>query len=110
VSRFVRYSRNLFPSYRVPYRRSIRYASPLVSWHELELAESMPEWSCAYRPDSPRLLVPGSHWVEAEQRGQRFVSDALRPLVLTPDSPYRTRQPFTGQRSIVLVFCLGAPL
>jgi AraC family transcriptional regulator len=94
----------------VPYHRSIRYVSPLVSWHELVLAESMPEWSGAYRPDSPRLLVPGTRWIEAEQRGQRFVCDALTPLVLMPDVPYRTRQPFTGQRSIVLVFGMDAPL
>jgi AraC-like DNA-binding protein len=31
------------------------------------------------------------------------VCDALTPLVLTPDLPYRARQPFAGQRSTVLV-------
>jgi AraC-like DNA-binding protein len=91
----------------MPYRRTTRYASPLMAWHELVLAESAPEWSDIYRPDSPRLLIPGSRWIEAEQRNRRFICDALTPLVLTPDAPYRTRQPFAGQRSIVLVLERG---
>jgi AraC-like DNA-binding protein len=52
-------------------------------------------------------MVPGSHWVEAEQRGERFVCDALSPLWLTPAEPYRMRQPFAGQRSVVLIFGAG---
>jgi len=88
----------------MPYSRTVRYESPLVAWHELELTEPAPQWSGAYRPESPRLMVPGSHWVEAEQRGERFVCDALSPLWLTPAQPYRMRQPFGGQRSVVLIF------
>lgn len=88
----------------MPYRRTVRYESPLVAWHEIELTEPAPQWSAAYRPESPRLMVPGSRWVEAEQRGERFVCDALSPLWLTPALPYRMRQPFAGQRSLVLVF------
>lgn len=91
----------------MPYRRTIRYAGPLVAWHELELEASMSEWSSTYRAESPRLLVPGSRWIEAEQRGRRFLCDALTPIALTPEVPYRTRQPFVGQRSIVLVFESG---
>ncbi len=92
----------------MPYRRTVRYESALVAWHEIELTEPAPQWSSAYRPESPRLMVPGSHWVEAEQRGERFVCDALSPLWLTPAQPYRMRQPFAGQRSVVLVFGAGA--
>jgi AraC-like DNA-binding protein len=88
----------------MPYRRTVRYASPLVAWHELVLAESAPEWSDTYRAASPRLLIPGSRWIEAEQRGKRFICDALSPLALTPEVPYRTRQPHVGQHSVVLVF------
>lgn len=88
----------------MPYRRTIRYESPLFAWHELELTEPAPQWSSAYRPETPRLMVPGSRWVEAEQRGARFVCDALSPLWLTPAQPYRMRQPFAGQRSVVLIF------
>jgi AraC family transcriptional regulator len=93
---------NLEPS--MPHRRTIRYASPLVAWHELVLEESASDWSITYRAESPRLLVPGTRWIEAEQRGRRFFCDALAPLVLTPEVPYRTRQPFGGQRSVVLIF------
>lgn len=88
----------------MPYRRTVRFESPLVAWHEIELTEPAPQWSGAYRPESPRLMVPGSRWVEAELRGERFVCDALSPLWLTPATPYRMRQPFAGQRSLVLVF------
>lgn len=88
----------------MPYRRTVRFESPLVAWHEIELTEPAPQWSGAYSPESPRLMVPGSRWVEAEQRGERFVCDALSPLWLTPATPYRMRQPFAGQRSLVLVF------
>lgn len=87
----------------MPHRRSVRYAGPLVAWHELELAEAAPGWSDTYRAQTPRLLIPDSAWIEAEQAGQRFVCDALTPLALTPEVPYRTRQPHAGQRSIVLV-------
>jgi AraC-like DNA-binding protein len=95
----------------MPYRRCVRYASPLVAWHELTLTEAKPRWGAIYRVDSPRLLIPGSGWMEAEQQGQRFVCDALTMLTLTPEVPYRTRQPHAGQRSVVLVFsgsALGA--
>lgn len=88
----------------MPYRRTVRYASPLVAWHELVLEASAPAWSDTYHAESPRLLIPGSRWIEAEQRGQRFFCDALSPLALTPEVPYRTRQPHRGQRSVVLVF------
>lgn len=88
----------------MPYHRAVRYASPLLAWHELELTEAVPAWSDHYRPDSPRLMLPASHWIEAEQGGQRFVCDSLSPLWLTPALPYRMRQPFKGQRSVVLVF------
>jgi AraC-like DNA-binding protein len=91
----------------MPYHRTVRFASPLVAWHELVLSEPAPDWSHVYRPESPRLLVPGTRWIEAEQHGRRFFSDALTPLVLTPEVPYRTRQPFVGQRSVVLVFQRG---
>jgi AraC family transcriptional regulator len=91
----------------MPYRRTVRYASPLVAWHELVLTEPAPDWSTVYRAESPRLLVLGSRWIEVEQRGRRFFCDALTPLALTAETPYRTRQPFVGQRSIVLVFDSG---
>ena len=88
----------------LPYRRTIRFESSLVAWHELVLTESAPAWSDVYRAESPRLLIPGSHWIEAEQCGRRFFCDALTPLALTPEVSYRTRQPHRGQRSVVLVF------
>lgn len=88
----------------MPHRRTIRYASPLLAWHELVLEVPADDWRGTYRADSPRLLVPGSGWVEAEQQGQRFICDALTPLLLSPAVPYRTRQPFAGQRSVLLVF------
>lgn len=88
----------------MPFHRNVRYASPLVAWHELVLAEPAPEWSDTYRAETPRLLIPGSKWIEAEQRGHRFVCDALTPLALTPEAPYRTRHPHVGQHSVVLVF------
>lgn len=91
----------------MPFHRIVRFLSPLVAWYELVLAESAPDWSSSYRAETPRLLVPGTRWIEAEQRGRRFVCDALTPLILVPDEPYRTRQPFAGQRSIVLVFESG---
>lgn len=88
----------------MPYLRTIRYASPVVAWHDIVLTEAAPAWSSAYRADSPRLLVPGSRWIEVEKQGRRFVCDALSPLQLTPEVPYRMRQPFEGQRSVLLVF------
>jgi len=95
------------PDRTMPYRRTVRYASPLVAWHEIVLTEPAPEWSDAYMAESPRLLIPGSRCIEAEQRGQRFFCDALTPLAVTPEVPYRTRQPHVGQRSVVLVFESG---
>ncbi|MCW5635281.1 MAG: helix-turn-helix transcriptional regulator [Rubrivivax sp.] len=94
----------------MPYQRTIRYTSPLLAWHEIELTEPAPQWSGAYRPETARLVLPGSCWLQAEQAGERFVCDALSPLWLTPERPYRLRQPFAGQRSVVLIVGARADL
>jgi AraC family transcriptional regulator len=92
----------------MPYLRHVRYHSPLLAWHDIELAEPAPGWSERYQADSPRLLVPATGWIEAEQAGTRFVRDALSPLELLPERPYRVRQPFAGQRSVALIFSPAA--
>lgn len=87
----------------MPYLRNTRLVTPLLSWLDLELLEPLAEWSDAYRVESPRLLLPRTHWFECELGGRRRVHDSVSPLWLTPDVAYRMRQPTRGQRSIVLV-------
>lgn len=88
----------------MPYARTVRYASPIVAWHDLALLEAAPSWSDSYRVESPRMIVPRSLWLEADRGGMRTVCDSLTPLRLAPDVPYRMRQPFKGQQSVVLIF------
>ncbi len=86
----------------MPYKRSLRLQTRLLSWHDITLLDSVSDWSDAYRAASPRLLIPQSHWLECELAGQRYVCDSVCPLWLTPDHEYRMRQPWVGQRSAVL--------
>jgi AraC family transcriptional regulator len=86
----------------MPYKRSLRLQTSLLSWHDITLLEPVSAWSDAYRAASPRLLIPQTHWLECERGGQRYVCDSVCPLWLTPDHEYRMRQPWVGQRSVVL--------
>jgi AraC-like DNA-binding protein len=88
----------------MPYTRSILADTPLLTWHELTLLAPVPQWSVPYRAPTPRLMIPASRWVEVERGGCRFVCDALSPLWLRPDQDYRLRQPWPGQRSLVLLW------
>jgi AraC family transcriptional regulator len=92
----------------MPYTRLVKLQTPLAAWHELTLLETRPDWSEAYRAASPRLLLPRSHWIECELAGRRSVCDSVSPLWVTPDTEYRLRQPWAGQRSAVLI--VDAPL
>jgi AraC family transcriptional regulator len=94
----------------MPYERTIRFESPLLSWHELRLLAGASDWSPAYRAATPRLLLPRSHWIECERSGRRFVCDPVTPLWLTPDLEYRTRQPWAGQCSTVLILPSAWPV
>jgi AraC-like DNA-binding protein len=75
----------------------------LLEWHELRLIEAAPAWSPEYRPASARLLLPRTRWVECELQGRRILCDPLSAVWLTPARSYRLRQPWRGQRSVVLV-------
>jgi AraC family transcriptional regulator len=90
-------------SWRVPYRRVVQLQTPLVAWHDLTLLDSQPQWSPAYCPESPRLLLPRSDRLVCEMQGRRIVCDAISPVWLLPDRPYRLQQPVGGQRSLVVV-------
>lgn len=87
----------------MPHERIVRLATPLVEWHDLRLLEAAPDWSPPYRAPAARLLVPRSDWIECDLDGRRHVCDRLDGLWLTPAAPYRMRQPWRGQRSVVLV-------
>jgi len=88
----------------MPYRRVIHLQTPLVEWHDVTLLERQPDWSESYRAPTPRLLIPRNGWLHCETDHHRGVFDAVRPLWLMPDMPYRIRQPCTGQRSVLAVF------
>jgi AraC family transcriptional regulator len=87
----------------VPYRRVVHLQTPLVAWHDLTLLDSQPLWSPAYCAESPRLLLPRSDRLLCEMQGRRVVCDAISPVWLLPDRPYRLQQPVRGQRSLVVV-------
>ena len=93
----------------MPYKRSVRFETALLSWHDVTLLEPAPQWSATYRVASPRLLVPLTRWVECAVSGRRFVCDSVRPLWLTPDDAYCMRQPWLGQRSVVLILNPALP-
>lgn len=86
----------------MPYRRVPVAHTPLLVWDQLELQGGLPEWGPSYQPASPRLMLPLERCVQCEIDGQRFVLDAGSALWLTPRQAYRLRQPFAGQRSMVL--------
>jgi AraC family transcriptional regulator len=87
----------------MPYHRDIRFSSALVGWHELRLLEAQADWGDEHQPATPRLVLPLSRWIECRIEGRALACDAISPLWLTPDSPYRLRQPWADQRSLVLV-------
>lgn len=93
----------------MPYTRSIRFETALLGWHDITLLEPVPQWSATYRVTSPRLLVPLTRWLECAISGRRFVCDSVRPLWLTPDDAYCMRQPWLGQRSVVLILNPALP-
>jgi AraC family transcriptional regulator len=93
----------------MPYERRVRFASPLVAWHELRLLEAHAGWGEWHRAPSPRLVLPQSGFGECEVAGGRRGFDALTPLWLTPEQAYRLRQPRAGQRSVVLVLSAEPP-
>ncbi len=90
----------------MPYQRTTIARTPLLAWERLVLQGAMPDWGPEYRPGSPRLLLPLEHCLQCELHGKRLVVDGGTALWLTPQQPYRLRQPFSGQRSTVLALPL----
>lgn len=93
----------------MPYERTVRLQTPLVSWHDITLLESAADWSIKYRAASPRMLIPWARWIECDVSGHRFFCDTVSPLWLSPDHEYRMRQPWVGQRSVVLILNTSPP-
>lgn len=86
----------------MPYRRRTRLQTPLLSWTELTLLDARDGWSDAYQVASPRMVLPGSHWLGCATARRQLLADALTPLWLDPDEPYRLQQPWAGQRSVLI--------
>lgn len=87
----------------MPYHRTALTSTTALAWEQIALLDAVPDWGPAYRPESPRLMLPLEHCLHVELSGQRFVLDAGAALWLTPQHNYRLRQPHAGQRSMLLV-------
>ena len=87
------------------YRRITRLRTAGAEWQQVELLEDPPAagWTPAYRVDTPRLLLPDQGALEVELDGRPVSADPLTGVWLTPERPYRVRQPQASQRSSVLV-------
>ena len=87
----------------MPYHCTALARTPALAWDHLSLLSAAPDWGPAYRPESPRLMLPMEGCLHVELNGHRFVLDAGTALWLTPKHSYRLRQPNAGQRSMLLV-------
>ena len=91
------------------YRRITRLRTAAAEWQQVELLDHRPMagWSAIYRVETPRLLLPEQGALEVQLDGQTLSTDPLTGVWLTPDRPYRVRQPRAGQRSSLLVLACG---
>ena len=87
----------------MPYERILRAKTPLVEWQDLRLLGSAAAWSEAYRPASARLLLPRTQWIAFDMHRSQFLCDRLGAVWLTPQCPYRMRQPWANQHGMVLL-------
>lgn len=103
----------------MPYHRTALARTKALAWEQIVLMDAAPDWGPAYRPTSPRLVVPLEHCLHVELNARRFVLDAGAALWLTPQHSYRLRQSHAGQRSMLLAMyaddeqarrCLFSPL
>jgi AraC-like DNA-binding protein len=85
------------------YERRILYASELLAWEQVTLQATAPAWSDEYRVASPRLLLPVAHSFECRVGRSSWTCDARTVLRLSPCTPYRLRQRWRAQRSLLLI-------
>ncbi|MDM0013919.1 AraC family transcriptional regulator [Variovorax sp. J22P168] len=85
------------------YLRDVVFRSPLLQWQRLALGSADDSWSPAYQVEAPRLLLPFSRCFECRIGDHAFSCDPASALWLRPGEPYRLRQPWAGQRSMLLI-------
>ena len=85
------------------YERRLLYASELLAWEQVTLQAKAPAWSDEYRVATPRLRLPLAHSFECRVGRSSWTCDARTVLRLSPCTPYRLRQPWSAQRSLLLI-------
>jgi AraC family transcriptional regulator len=86
------------------YTRETIFSSALFTWQQVTLDAAHPHWSPDFRVSATSVLLPLTHCFGCELGPRRFICDPTSALWLTPDSPYRLRRPWAGQRSSLITF------
>jgi AraC-like DNA-binding protein len=97
----------------MPFDRTTHFESHDMALREIVLTKACPEWSEAYRVNSPRLLMPlcqSANILWPEQKASSALLDATTAASLHERERYRLRQPYVAIRYMSLEMELAESL
>lgn len=86
----------------MPYAREVLLRSDAIGCEHLTLLQGGTGWSDEYRVDGSKLVLMLHSPLDCRVGGQAWRCDPALGLWLSPEVPYRMRQPQSGQGSLVI--------